>query len=193
MNYNILRHKHNSEHQNPDYPDHPAPGGGNYEERVSRHQKYPQKDELPFQPARGGASTKRPGIRERLREKFREHPATKEEIMQLELDTRREQLKSQKYNYKHQRPSAFERIVGGSQRQPRPSRGGAPRQRLGGSMLDSRPSISFISKNTQPTSQGFGSGLHSLLGSGMQEQPKKYQKKQVPPTWGSGLSKMFSI
>lgn len=193
-----MKHRHVSEHQKPDYPDHPAPGGGNYEGHQRQHKQYPKKEELPFQPAQGGASTKRPGIRERLRERFREHPATKEEIMQLELDTRREQLKSQKYTYKHQRSNAFERIVGGGQRQARPSRGYAtprsrPQGRMGSSLLESN-NVSFGYTPGRSQSSWQGTGLNSLLGSGNPMLgPKKYSKREQPKPFASGLDSLFSI
>lgn len=191
---NTLRHRSHSErHEKPDYPDHPAPGGGNYEERIE-HQKYPEKEELPYQPARGGANTPKRGIRARLREKFSEKPATREEIMQLELDTRREQLKSQKYNYKHQRPSAFARVMGsGNTGRPQVvSRSPAPRRNYGQlsrGLLDNNSSFGF--GNSLGKGSTWGTGINSLLSSRPDEMKPKRMKKISYQK--SGLEKMFSL
>ena len=177
--------RHKQRNSRPEYPSHPAPASDKND--YSNH-PYPSKDELPFQPAPGGAATRKPGLRERIREKIHEKPATHEEIKQLELDTRREQLRSQKYNFKHQRPSALERVMGGGKPQqpaPRYTVSRQPRQQV-------QPSYGSIWGSGSFGGNLLGGGENSLLRSRPYYQQPQPRKKNQPPQ-KSGLERMFSL
>lgn len=166
-------------------------------------------------------SLKRPGIRERLRERFKEKPATEAEVEQLKLDAQREKLKSDKYKYKHARPSVIGKVLGTSPRNNERRRPvGRPRQyprrsnerstsfggnsqgggfgngSFGGSLLDPHGSDSMGSGGDAWQ----GSGLDSMLGgrggllsnNNNQKRPVG-RPKQGPktPPFGTGLKKLF--
>lgn len=123
---------------------------------------------------------KGPSYLSRFREKFREKPATAEEIRQLKLNTQREEYKTRLRRAKQARPSRFGGLTGGGERQPsyrRSSRyrqqsdsglfGGGGGSNFGGSFLDfgSGPSLSFLTGEGQRPrrSKNQKSGLEELF------------------------------
>lgn len=134
----------NPQHQKPNYPSAPAP------------------------------SSQKKSVLSRIRERFQEKPATKEEIAQLRLNTQREILKTQRQRAKAARPSRFGGISGSSGPSYRRSSPRAPRDSGmfssggQGSFLDfgSGPSLSFLTgNNSQGRSRGKRqpSGLEELF------------------------------
>lgn len=144
----------NPQHQKPQYPTKPAPQSG------------PKKSVL-----------------NRIREKFQEKPATREEVQQLGLNAKREIYKTQIQKAKSSRPSKWDNIMGGGGgRQPSYRRGSsraAPEtgswllgsNNSGGGFLSSEktPSLNFITgADDRPTrsrkqESGFGKGLTDLF------------------------------
>lgn len=120
----------------------------------------------------------------RIRERFQEKPATKEEVAQLQLNAKREVAKTQIQRAKSSRGSRLDRFVGGGQSQGpsyRRSSRMAPQdnsflfgggQSQGGGFLDSSegPSLSFITGvepqrrgSRRKQESGFGQGLSDLF------------------------------
>ena len=150
-------------------------------------QHYKANNNIPSMPSPGGASTqKRSSVLSKIRDKFKEKPATPQEVAQLKLDAQREVYKTQKVNAKRSRPSRFENIFGGGGGQPsgRSSRGsrrtssepsflfgGGGGESMGGGMFGSSgegPSLDMFKWKTekpkrQKNNQEFGSGLKDLF------------------------------
>jgi len=121
----------------------------------------------------------------RIRERFQEKPATKEEVAQLGLNAKRETYKTQIQRAKSQRPSRLDSILGGGggQREPsyrRSSRmapqdnsflfGGGQSQGNGFLGSSEGPSLSFITGvepqrkgSRRKQDSGFGQGLSDLF------------------------------
>lgn len=132
---------------------------------------------MPKKPSPGGASTqKRSSVLTKIREKFKEKPATREEVEQLGLNAKREVYKTQIQRAKSSRPSKFD-FLGGEESRSRGSRrndntgsflfGGGGKSN-GGSFLDSNwsPSLSmFGGSSEKPTRRGKPqrSGLEDLF------------------------------
>ena len=155
----------------------------NHKNSSSNHsnpQHMQPKPQFPSSPApqRTGKSVLR-----RFTEKFKEQPATREEVQQLGLNAKREIYKTQIQKAKRARPSRFT-FGGGFQSAPpsyRRSSSRAPPQtgswllgepsRMGDSFFsggDSGPSLDFITGGSQKTrgkkqNQGFGQGLNDLF------------------------------
>src|SRR5689334_24488415 len=74
----------------------------------SNPQHMKQNNNIPTGPSPGGASTpKKANVLSRIRERFKEKPATKEEVEQLGLNAKREIYKTQISRAKSSRPSRF--------------------------------------------------------------------------------------
>ena len=110
----------------------------------------------------------------RFRERFREKPATAEEIRQLTLNTRREELKTRMKLAKNRRPSRFSGFGGGGERQPSYRRSSKYNRQEdsgffgggGGSFMDfgSGPSLSFLTgTSNKPRGKNQKSGLEELF------------------------------
>lgn len=129
------------------------------------------KSDYPSSPAL--QSERKPSVISRIRERFREKPATAEEVKQLRLDAQREVYKTQKQKAKNARGSRFDRIGGSSGPSYRRS---SPRYQQqdsglfggggGGSFMDfgEGPSLSFLTgasskQRGRQKQQSFGSGL----------------------------------
>lgn len=165
-------------------PRHPAPGG------PSTPKIRPQKpsNKLPSRPAPSSDEPERKSRFASFRERFKEKPATAEEVEQLRLQAEKEKYKYNKKYYRHsQKEIGGQMFRGGSYS---PSRGRQTRPQsgygFGNSLLDSRP-----------TSSGpiFG-GLDSAFGSHSSRPPAKSRgrpKVQPERGFGSGLSSMFGI
>lgn len=131
-------------------------------------------NDLPTGPSPGGASTmKKPSFLSNLRDKFKEKPATAEEIGQLRLNTQREELKTRMKKAKMARPSRFGFM---ESNQPSYRKQSSFRQqednslfgssKSGGGFLDSSWSPSFSMFGGTPEKKGKknqGSGLEDLF------------------------------
>ncbi len=160
-------HKHstsnhnNPQHQKPDYPSEPNPGGrygGGYPTKPT--------------PSTGRKSN----FLKTIAAKFKEKPATEDEIKQLKLNTVREELKTRKQIAKTKRPSRFSGFGGGESRQPSYRRSSSHNDE--GSFLfggSNNKGGSFLDFNSGPSLGMFGGG-----------QEKKSRKNQR-----SGLEEMF--
>ena len=117
---------------------------------------------IPSGPAPGGASTpKKSSVLSKIREKFKEKPATREEVEQLKLDAQRETYKTQKQLAKSKRPSRFAFLEGGGSPSSRGRRsqetgsflfGGGGGKSNGGGLLDfgSGPSLGMFGGGEKP-------------------------------------------
>lgn len=178
-----MHHRHHPNRpQHSNLPRHPAPGG------PSTPKIRPQKsnNRLPNRPAPSSDEPEKQSRFSKFRERFKEKPATPEEVEQLRLQAEREKYKYNKKYYKHSQQQ-----VGGQmfkQGSYRPSRGTVSQGNgfgFGNSLLDSRPS------GSGPI---FG-GLDSAFGSQSSRPTQKRgrPKVQAEKGFGSGLSRMFSI
>ena len=109
QNFNNPQHHKNN--NRPEYPSGPSPGGrygGGY----------------PTKPV--PSTSRKPSVLSKIRDKFKEKPATKEQVAQLKLDAEREVYKTRKAVAKKARPSRFDFFSGGG------SSGGGGRRSSGG-------------------------------------------------------------
>lgn len=110
----------NPQHQKPDFPNKPAP------------------------------SSEKKSALSRLRERFKEKPATKEEIQQLGLNAKREIYKTQIRNAKASRASRFSGFGGGG-RTPSYRRSSPRATQTGSWLLDSGGSGGFLTSGEGPS------------------------------------------
>lgn len=187
-------HTNNNQHERrDDYPNRPAPGGKYRSERNER--------DFPNRPA--PQSMKRQGLLERIKEHVKKKPATQEEIAQMELDVKKEELKTRKFKARRARPSFLGDGFGsGGGTRVRESSGGfgsfgsggIGNFGMGGSLLE--PSYEKPSKKQKQDSMGFGSGMNDMLGTGGGMDmgfSKSKGKKQNDYSFGSGLNDMFGL
>lgn len=141
--------------------------------------KNPQHQEKPKLPSQPAPSSERRSVLKRLTERFREKPATADEVKQLRLNTQREVLKTQMQRAKSSRPSRFNFGGGGSSgssyrrtthryQQDSGLFGGG--NSGGGGLLNfgEGPSLNFLTGNQQKPRRGkqdsgFGEGLKELF------------------------------
>jgi len=178
-----LHHRHPPKPSHNNLPRHPAPGGPS----TPRVRPSKPSNKVPNRPAPSSDEPERKSRFAAFRERFKEKPATPEEVEQLRLQAEKEKYKYNKKYYRH-----GQRELGGQmfrQNPPRQQSRSAPRGNgfgFGNSLLDSRP-----------TSSGpiFG-GLDSAFGSQSSRPPTKSRgRPKVEPQrgFGSGLSSMFGI
>lgn len=135
-------------------------------------------DDLPNKPSPGGAYTpKKSNFLKQIAGRFKEKPATEEEVKQLKLDAQREIFKTAKQKAKANRPSRFS--FGNETRQPSYRK----------SSKYAQEDNSFLFGNSKSTGSGFldsswTPGL-SMFG-GNPQQSKKSNKNQK-----SGLEELF--
>lgn len=143
-------------------------------------------ERVPTGPSPGGAYTAKRGIRERLIERFKEKPATKAEIEQLELDTKREQLKTLKSKARHSRPSRYEGMFGGNSSVGRVSRKVQSSSAFGGGGFGMSSGMMSSGEG-----MGFGSGLDNMLGSGGRSKEGRKTSRQPDMGFCSGMDEML--
>lgn len=132
---------------------------------------------------------------EKLRERVKGPPATKEEIDQLNLNMQREVLKTKMSIAKHQRPSLLKNVMFGGQPV---TRGRAQGRR--GTAYRQEPSLGFGSNSSESNFGGsmFSSentyrGMDEMLGSGPAMKKEKGRQKKYEKPFGSGLDDMFGF
>ena len=136
-NHHSTSNNNNPQHHKPSYPTEPNPGGrygGGY----------------PTKPV--PSSSRKPSVLSRIKDRFKEKPATKEEVEQLGLNAKREVYKTQIVKAKKARPSRFENIFGGG------GQSGGGSRRSGGGRRSNNDSGSWVFGGNSSMGNDFFSG-----------------------------------
>ena len=151
----------------------------NHKNSTASHNS-PQHIKNNFPTAPAPQSVPKRSVLSRFRERFKEKPATPEEVKQLGLNAKREVYKTQIQRAKSSRPGRFDNLMGGGQPSSRRGSKYQPQQNSfllgppssGGGFLSSgsEPSFSFITgvepqrgRGKKPESSGLGKGLTDLF------------------------------
>lgn len=132
-----------------------------------------QKSQFPTKPA---PSSEKKNLLSRFREKFQEKPATKEEVMQLGLDAKREYYKTMKMKAKAARPSRFGSFGGGGGSSPSYRRSSSRAPQTGSFLMSESPGSWLMGPSSGPS-------LDFITGGSSKPTRGKQQK--------SGLEELF--
>lgn len=152
----------------------------NHKHSTSNHSNpahYKTNNNIPTAPAPGGASTPRKSnFLKTIAQKFKEKPATEDEVRQLGLNAKRETYKTQIQRAKSSRPSRFSGLGVSESRQPSYRKSSRHAEDNSWLFNNQKSESSFLTKSD------FGEGLSNMFGGGNQKRGKNQK---------SGLEDLF--